>query len=38
MKFIRNILSVVLPLIAVLAVFAFLYGFLLLGLELGMTM
>lgn len=38
MKFLRNILSVVLPLIAVLAMFSILYGFLLLGLELGMTM
>lgn len=38
MKFIRNILSVVLPLIAIIAVFAILYGFLLFGFELGMTM
>lgn len=38
MKTIKSALSVLIPLVAIMAVFAILYGFLLLGFSLGMTM
>ena len=38
MKLIKNILSVLVPLLTVLAIFASLYVMLLIGFSLGMTM
>lgn len=38
MKVIKNVLSFLIPLLTVLAIFAFLYVMLLVGFSLGMTM